>query len=551
MTAGIGARLRRGPGRRWNAALLNLSGLSLGYCYLRRFKAGIGHLVATGVLVWILAAGAAAGNPRVWLGVAVLWLGWMAFHAWKIGDAPARPEPGSVEDIEHSLIHRISTDALDTDLLERTETPPEPPRASWTATAVGAVLLAALVVGVLTVRGAANGEFDAATAAHEAGDCVAAQGHYDRIDLRYQLSFSGVLPLARQDRERCEALIAARDTAAEGDYEATVAAYEAYLAFTDPPAEHLARTELSEAHLAQAKTLTADAAVNGDFADYSTAIGIYALLTADFGDTEAAQSAPDAVQAMYNAAIEAASTGGACAQTAVYDYFERQGWSTQGTDPEAAAALTAAVQADATARLPGAQFSCGSDAYESGDRQVAENVLTALVTNFPDDPNAAAAQEILDAISAAKEREAEEELQREQEEAERQREAEEAAAEEARLDEIREEIASASGNGDNLSDPEPNGSSGSGEVELEIGNSTDGMLEVLYTGPETGSFTVSGCSDCSTQCSDWVAVYESVSLPAGEYEVVVRAVETNAYPNYGVWDLESGGKYTSCYYLTG
>jgi hypothetical protein len=541
----IATRDRRGPGRRWNAALLNLSGLSLGFFYLRRFKTGLGHLAGTALLVWIIAAGAVA-EPRLGLCLALVWLGWTAFLAWRIGDAPAPPKPGSFEAVEQSLAGRISGDALDQDLLEPAA---EPARRPWTATAVGAVLLAALVVGVLAMRGAANGEFEAATAAHEAGDCVAAEGHYDRIDARYQLSFSGVLPLAATDREHCEALTAARAAATGGEYELTVAAYDAYLALTDPVGKDTARIELSEIHRAQAAALAEDPAMTA--VNLTAAIGIHALLASEFGDTDAGVAAPEAVQALYDGAIAATEAVGKCEPIRILEYFERSGWKAELGDDATAAELTAAAVQDAATRLPGLLFDCGDDAYAAGDRATAKALLGRFLTDLSSDPNAAAAKSILDTIAAQEEREAEAERQRQEEEAaEAAREAEE-AEEQARIDQIRDEIADASGNGDNLSDPEPNGSSGSGEVTLEIGNATDGPLEVLYTGPETGSFTINGCSDCSTQCSDWVAVYESISLPAGEYEVVVKAVDVYAYPNYGVWDLDSGSKYTSCYYLTG
>ncbi|GAA2125708.1 hypothetical protein [Glycomyces algeriensis] len=552
MTArSITDRLKPGPGRRWNAALLNLSGLSLGFFHLRRYQAGVWHLAATAALSAIFAAGAVASNPGLWLGLAVLWLGWMAFYAWRIGGSPVPPQgpgSGSVKDVKRSLIDLISKDPLDDDVLAREEVPEAaaPARPSWTMTAVGAVLLAALVVGVLALRGAANDEFEAALAAHETGDCVAAEGHYDRIDLRYQLSFSGVLPLAAQDREQCAVLVEARQTASEGEYRATVEAYQAYLAFADAPGEDIAREELAEVHRAEAAALTEDPLTAA--ADYTAAIGIHALLADEFGDTDAGLAAPEAVQAMYDDAVASATAVGKCEQITVLHYFQRVGWSLELGDDATVAALTAAAVEDAAARLPGILLDCGDDAYARGDRTATKVLLGQLVTTVPDDPNTPAAQAILDDIAAQEAREAEEERQRQEEEAaEREREAEE-AAEQARIDEIREEIADASSGGDNLADPDPAGSTG-GSMELAIGNSSGYTLEILYDGPETGSFTIGGCDDCAGQCTDGWAVWETVSLPAGEYEMVVKATDEYVTPYYGVWDLDSGTAYEECYYI--
>lgn len=557
--------LRRGPGRRWNVALLNLSGLSLGFFYLRRFKAGLVHSAVTVVLLWIAGAGAVASAPGVWLVVFVLWLGWMALHAWRIerrlavvpragrgvdgrrlddrgDDGPLTGADGKESPVE-------GTERLDGDADTAEAREPAPTRLSWTVTAVGAALLIALVVSVLAMRSAADGEFDAALAAHEVGDCVAAEGHYDRIDARYQLSFSGVLPLAAEDRRQCGQLVEARETAEAGDYETTVAAYDAYLAHDDPPAAAVARLELSEIHLAQAASLSEE--VPDNFSPYTEAIGIYALLAAEFGDTEAGQGAPDAVQAMYERATAAASAE-PCTAIDAFDYFVRGDWDALAVHKDAAAELTAAAVQDAAARLPGLLFACGSEAYGNDLRDEAEALLLQLVADFPDDPNAAAAQAMIDAIVAEREREAEEERQREaeeaaEEEAERQREAEE-AAEQARIDEIRSEIDEASSGGDNLADPDSAGSTG-GSMELKLGNSSGYTLEILYDGPETGSFTIGGCSDCSGQCGDGWAVWETVSLPAGEYEMVVKATDDYVTPYYGVWGLDSGTAYEECYYI--
>ncbi|THV24359.1 hypothetical protein [Glycomyces paridis] len=511
-----------GPWRRWNAALLNLSGVSAGYFYLGRVRTGLAALAGAAVLVWIAAAGAVERDPAAWLAVLALWPAWTALHAWVIGGPRADAEPDSAA-------------------------------RPWTPALVGVLAVAALVAGVLALGGAARSAAAEGRAAHEDGDCWGANRHYDRVHEFFQLSFSDALGEARAERAACDLLNDARTAASLGVYEDTVTAYGAYLALDAPAAEGIARGELAAIHADQARAelSEADPTDLADLGRYSKALAIYALLATDFADTPEAEAAPAAVQAMYDDALAAATEAGACEPLDALGYFARAGWIVPESHGDAAAELTAAAVADALTRWPAMLFDCGRAAHDDGDDVEAEILLNLLLTEFPEDANAGEAQEILDAIDAERERIAEEEAQRAaEEEAERQREAEE-AAEQAVLDGIRDDIADARGYGGDLAAPEDTGSSGSGEVLLEIGNSTNVQLEVLYTGPETGSFTVNGCSDCSSQCSDWVAVYETVSLPAGEYEVVVRTTGYSAYPYYGAWDLNSGNKYTSCYYLTG
>ena len=66
------------------AALLNLTGLGLGYSYLGRWWRQALHLVVTAGLVVIAFATGAAALPWLWVAITIAWLGWMAVDAWRI-----------------------------------------------------------------------------------------------------------------------------------------------------------------------------------------------------------------------------------------------------------------------------------------------------------------------------------------------------------------------------------------------------------------------------------------------------------------------------------
>lgn len=65
------------------SALLNLTGLGLGYVYLGRRRRQVLHLLITVALVVIAFVTGAAALPWLWVVVAVCWLGWMAVDGWR------------------------------------------------------------------------------------------------------------------------------------------------------------------------------------------------------------------------------------------------------------------------------------------------------------------------------------------------------------------------------------------------------------------------------------------------------------------------------------
>ena len=65
-------------------ALLNLSGLGLGYAFTKHWVRFAIHLAVTIGLVIVAFTSKAHANPALWIILFLLWLGWMVFDGWNI-----------------------------------------------------------------------------------------------------------------------------------------------------------------------------------------------------------------------------------------------------------------------------------------------------------------------------------------------------------------------------------------------------------------------------------------------------------------------------------
>ncbi|WP_035697673.1 hypothetical protein, partial [Glycomyces tenuis] len=378
------------------AVLLNLSGLGLGYHYLRRFRIGFAHLAGTAALLVACVAGAVARAPQLWAAVAVLWLCWTAVHTWILAS----------------------------------RSPSDSRRPRWPVIAAAAMVPVVLAAGVASLRWAAAAELDEGLAAHEAGDCETARSHYGRLVTLYGLAFSEASATALEQQRQCELLAEARGVAAEGDFEASFAAYEEYLAEEDAVAVGTVREELARAHLDYAEALWSEHPPTAPFRAYTDAFGQYGIVLADFPDSEAAGLVEESALAGYRAYREAIPEGEECDSRGPVRYFI-DAPTLPSVEDSAALETAEAVAAEAAAELPGLLFTCGVDAYDSDNLSTAESLLRELVDDYPDDPNAAAAQDLLDQIAAEEAAEEAAEAEAAEEAAEAAEEAAEAEAEAA------------------------------------------------------------------------------------------------------------------------
>ncbi|MGP4112914.1 tetratricopeptide repeat protein [Streptomyces sp. 4N509B] len=539
------------------AALLNATGLGLGFVYLRLWGRALRYWVVAALLVIVANALNAADAPAVWLVAYALWLLLAVFQGWRHGRA------GETATI----------------------------RAPRWAPLVGVLVLALAATAVVLARAVPQAELDRAETAHREGECSEAMRHYERAaDTRYEFLLSPALGQARQGLAACELLLAAEDSAGSGDFTSAVVHYEDYLAGYDgaPPFAG-AEARLTGLRLQEADALALQAedsgawegaggyleafeayfALRADHPDSAEAgevpgrvEGIYAARTADFDagrfcqaveglrpftefaesfdepeaadlDERASRALPEAVHGCgslryddgrycqaathFNEAARMPEATDDLADQArnlaLRSRFEcGAGHSDDGRPCEAvpefeavagSAAATRELSENAGSSLRDALFACGQTRYQDGDYGGARDTLRRLIDDYPDDGRVADAEDLLIAIDIA---------------------------------EISE-----GGEAGELPDPTEAGSGAAGVATVEIENGSSETLEILYTGPETGTTTIDACSGCAA----------TLTLAPGAYEVVARASsDSTVIPFYGTWELDGGYAYANYFYIT-
>jgi len=168
------ARVRT-PRSAWAAALANLTGLGLGYAYLRRPLRVVAAAVGTLVLLVIAFVTDASNAPWLWRAVAAGWLGAQAVDGARIARSGPRPPRGTA-------------------LL--------PIRGA-------AAAVTAMVAGYLGYAVAERATFAVAVAAQARGDCATATPAFDAVTGRYRLTLADDVPNAAARRAECAAYTAA------------------------------------------------------------------------------------------------------------------------------------------------------------------------------------------------------------------------------------------------------------------------------------------------------------------------------------------------------
>jgi tetratricopeptide (TPR) repeat protein len=256
----IERRVPPGPPR-WpgGVALLNLTGLSLGYWYLGRRLRALLCLAVTIALVITAFATDAASRPWLWRAVAAVWVGWMAFDGWRL----ARRHPGSA-------------------------TAPRR-RPALVATAV----IFVIVAGYAMYNVGGNQAFAKGTAAQAAGDCEAAIARYDNVTGAYELTLNGNVSAAERNKAYCSAFVLAVAEHEGRRYGNAVDRYHEFLESTPPNSlddhvhDRLQRTYLEWGHSAR------------NAGDYPTAIEAFRDLLDEYGDGWSAEQASSELAQTY------------------------------------------------------------------------------------------------------------------------------------------------------------------------------------------------------------------------------------------------------------
>ncbi|WP_049578530.1 tetratricopeptide repeat protein [Streptomyces sp. SBT349] len=525
------------------AALLNASGLGAGYLHLRLWARATACWLVTAALIATANALNAAGTPLPWLAVYLLWLAAMAADGYRRVRHLPLPDPAA------------------------------PPGRPWLPYAAAGTLLVVVAAGLTFFRSIPTGEFDRAERAHADRDCAGALPHYERAAAgRYAFALNPASAEARTGRDACAVALRAEAAAGDGDFEEAVAAYESYLGHYDgaPPWEG-AEARLGQVRMAAADALAeaatgADGDDGGEGADgadlsaaYRAAVEAYTTVRAEHPDAPEAARVPGRIAALYEAGT-ADLTDRPCATVGDLEAFEdlstvetseaaqlaaraRDGLPGAqlacGEERFAAEEFCRAGDAfEAASRLPGATagqreeaeestgrslYECGVAHYEEREWARARDALQRLIDGYPDDARAPVADELLIAVE---------------------------------ISEIGEGTTGA------LPPPRPAGGAPGSTVTVELVNDSTEALEILWTGPETGTASIDACTDCTTRdgldgrlgeaCgTDRERPARTLTLAPGAYELVVRTT-TGAYvtPYAGDWTLTGGTAYTDCYYIS-
>jgi tetratricopeptide (TPR) repeat protein len=492
------------------AALLNLTGLGLGYSYLGRWWRQALHLAITAALVAIAFVTGAAALPGLWIAVAVAWLGWMAFDARRVASTAFRPGPQVVP------------------------------------VAVAVLAVGAVVAGYVFYGLAGDAAYAGGAAARDRGDCAAALPQYDLVTGVYELTLSGDVARADAEGAQCRAYVAATDAEAGGDFARAVTLYQDFRrANPDTVLAPFVDEDLFRAYgrwgamlraggeYDQAATVYRDQLA--ELGDDPRAAGVRAELAAtlveeaddlrsriptltdplaaltdatnnllsvqrDFPDTPSAAGAAQGIVDTYAAAV--ARVGPACNGLPVLDYAVGL--------PDAE---TGGVVARANADRARAQFACGIERYDAGEWADAGAAFDTLVASYPDDPQAA--QAIANAIAA--------------------------------------EASDRTGAAVPL--PGPFAGDNPGPIPLTIYNDNPAEVRVLVVGPTAHEIVIPGCPGCPAEYATAAEACPSLAgkpssrltLPAGDYTVV--GIYPTASPSVQRDPVENGFEYTNCLFI--
>ena len=246
------------------AALLNLTGLGLGYLYTRaRIRWLIHFLITVGLLVAAYFTNATAA-PLFVLVIAGLWLTWMALDGWRCARRPAQAVP-------------------------------VPTPRWWSLVLIAVLLLGLEAAGIWGYITLGQQEYIAGATAYRMGDCRTAVGHFSRATTLYRLALGPTIFTADDELAACSLLVQADDALEQGDYAEATAGYETYLArYPAGPLLIPTREEAAKAYSEWAADLEAGG-------DYAEAVEKYQVVLSDYPHTEAGKTAAEQVARTYMA----------------------------------------------------------------------------------------------------------------------------------------------------------------------------------------------------------------------------------------------------------
>ncbi|MBU0705375.1 MAG: tetratricopeptide repeat protein [Chloroflexi bacterium] len=237
-------------------ALLNLTGLGLGYLYIKRWLRWLVHFLLTVGLIATSFLTKGATLVALWAIIIGLWLLWMAFDGWRQSRRLVRA------------------------------TPPGTIGRAWLPLALSAIIVVLMMGGLGGYAALGRREFSAGMAAYEETDCRTAMRHFNSVTTFYALTLSPNVAAADARVAECSLLVFGENTRQQEEYTDAIASYEAYLhLYPESALFPFAQDSLAETY--------------GDWAtqlrqaeDYQAAIEKYQVVASDYPETSAGAQAP-------------------------------------------------------------------------------------------------------------------------------------------------------------------------------------------------------------------------------------------------------------------
>lgn len=379
------------------ALLLNLTGLGLGYLYLRSWLRATACLVIVALMVVVAFANDASSSPWLWRILAATWAVATAADAWAVASRFPRPAT----------------------------------RSQWLRpVALGFVAVLVIVGGHVGYAGAARATYASGLAAQGRADCAEANRAFDALTGPYELTLSRDVPAAVLRRAECTDFIGAEQAERAGALAGAVAAYQTFRRdHAGSPLEPFAREGTRRALLALAVALRGAGDRDGAIARYRellqelgsepgaaqvredlaathverasaaratmagaagtarvdamrAAMDDLLLVGREFADTSPAAGVAQAVLDTYAEANSTLAEGRFCDALPVLDYAI--------TLPDAAG-VAAVANGDRARSLSG----CGLANFTAGDYTGATDRFKTLMTDYPNDPGVAQARSVV------------------------------------------------------------------------------------------------------------------------------------------------------------
>ncbi len=317
------------------ATLLNLTGLGLGYAYLRDRVLFVVALALTSGMVTVAFLTGAAQQPWLWRGVILGWLVLLASHALLLA---RRREPGP---------RRVGP------------------------IIVGAAAVAALAAGYVGYGIAGGSVYADGVAAQEKGDCATATGAFDTVTGPFELTLRSDVLDAADRRAECVAYDAALAAQKRGDHEQAITLYHDFdKIHPGSVLGSFVHTNLADTYFASAtdwaEPLTAQAA--------RASVDTLLMLRREYADTAVVKKVPEAIATAFASATKPYADGKFCDALPVLDYFSGLDVSSAGE-----------VVPTAVANRGRALYECGMSQLRGNAAAEAATTLQQFVTGYPKD----------------------------------------------------------------------------------------------------------------------------------------------------------------------